>query len=113
MAALWTFEEAARRLYGAVQAHREAKATLRKYREERGSCEWVLEAQSPEDERTVECYRREPYDPGLQYDPPEPTWCDVCKDSQPLWEAYRAAAVTRGAALRTFMAVGQRTKVAA
>lgn len=97
MMAMWTFEEASARLYRAMVARREAKAALRKYREERGSCEW--ENPTAGEDTIFPCYR----------DIRAMEWCDVCHGSQPLWEAYRAAAIEQGAARRTFMAVGKRT----
>jgi hypothetical protein len=105
-AAMWTFEEASARLYRAMAERRAAKTALREYRERVGECEHALADESGMFGDA--CYRRA-QNGRISAD----EWCDVCAGSQPLWECYRDAARAQGQAVRTFMAVGQRTVVQA
>ena len=84
------FTEVTLRWYTARKKHRAAKAALREYRRVQGRC--PNEYQENADGETIgSCFR------GLSFE----GWCLVCKDSQPLWLAYRVAATDAGVALQT------------
>lgn len=81
-------EQAALALQAARIKRDAARKALYDYRQQYGGCH-VVEAGSAEHP----CYR--PVKHGQ--------WCDACRNSQPLWEAYRSAANEVGAAMRKLM----------
>ncbi len=103
------FAAAARSLYEARAARTAAKEALVAYRTAHGEC--VLRELRIDHQAGIgptDCFKVNRYSfnaPSL----PIEHWCEVCRNSQPLWEAYRAAATRQAAALRSFMAAGKRT----
>ena len=92
------FTTVARALHRAQAAHRAAKAALKAYREAHGGC-----VREPNDNA---CYKRGVFRYFEDVRLPIAEWCEACRGSQPLWEAYRKAARARGVAQKAFTRAG-------
>ncbi len=86
-------EALAIKLYQSRQEHKEAHDKLVAYRIEYGGCinQDAIDA----------CYRRRNW--------PLSEWCQSCRDSQPLWQAYRHAANKAGKALTSLLRACKRS----
>ena len=89
-------EDSAIALYRAHTARKEARKALLDYHRERGGCE---------SGEPTSCFHYQPVEIGggngnlLPFE----DWCEVCRGSQPLWLAYRAACAKQQGALRGLM----------
>lgn len=83
-------EKAVIRLYRARKSRDEAKSKLRATAERLGSCDNFERLDS------VRCFER-----GNKL--PQEAWCDVCKEKQPLWQAYHKASTESGTALKAIL----------
>ncbi len=86
--------DAALDFYKARQKQKEAKAALRKFRQENGGCDCAMPCY----------YSQRPIDGNDEYEP----WCDNCQAAQPLWETYQKSANLVGASLRRLLLLCQK-----
>lgn len=82
-------EKAAKRLFAARLVSSQAKFCLQQYRQEHGGCIYP-----PESGRS-NCY--------LQWQLPKARWCEVCRGSEPIYQARKKAAIEVATAMRALM----------
>lgn len=87
-------ETAALAYYQARKSHEAARAKLREYRQEHGSCQWSQGDVGSIDE-VPECFR--------QSHVAIADWCAICRGSEPLHQEYRSAASAVGQRMRALL----------